>query len=139
MSSFFLSKEKVALVLIKAKYQIFNESFATASELQQFTSFMQQEFNKRELGVIILYELDRENFHVNNGVITINERSWINLDIIPDKILNVLTDKSLILEFFSKIETRRLEILKSLSKSPIYAEVSTNKQLTCVKSNGKGV
>ena len=60
MPSFFLSKKEVALVLITAKYRIFNESFATTSELHQFTSFMQQEFNKRELGVIILYEFVRQ-------------------------------------------------------------------------------
>ena len=133
MSSLFLSKDYIALALIKAKYQIFEERFATTSEINQFISFMQEKFNEHELGVEIVYELNKKNFNVKNDVVTVNDRFWINLDILPTKILNILTDESLILEFFVKIETRRLEILKRFSKAPISAEVSANKMLTRVK------
>ena len=133
MSSPFLAKDYVAFALIKEKSEIFDESFTTVSELNQFTLFMQQKFNERELGVVIVYELDRENFNVKNGVITINERSWINLDRLPNEILNILTDTSLILEFFLKIETRRLEILQSL---PEYVmDTPASKQLSRVLPN----
>ncbi len=129
MSNPFLSKEYVALALMKAKNQIFHESFVTTSELNQFILFMRQEFNKRELGVVITYELGREDFNVKDGIVTVTDRCCFDLEMLPDKILNILTDESLILEFFVKIETRRLEILKSFSKSPIATPSSTNKQL----------
>lgn len=136
MSNPFLSKEYVALALIKAKSQIFNEDFATTSELNQFTSFMQKEFNERELGVAITYELDRIDFNVTNGIVTITDKCCLNLDWLPNEILDILTDESLISKFFVKIETRRLELLKSFSK---VTPPSTNKQLSYVKSKGKRI
>ena len=60
MSSLFLSKDYIALALIKAKYQIFEERFATTSEINQFISFMQEKFNEHELGVEIVYELNKK-------------------------------------------------------------------------------
>ena len=139
MSSPFLSKEYIALALIKAKFQIFDESFATTSELNQFILFMQQEFNERELGVVITHELGIEDFNVKDGVVTVTDRCCFDLDRLPDEILNILTDESLILNFFTKIETRRLEILKSFQ--PSAAQSSTNKMLSLVlpKSDGKGI
>lgn len=138
MSSPILSKEYVALALIKAKFQIFGESFATTSELNQFRLFMQQEFNERQLGVVITHELGIA-IQVKGGVVTVTDRCGLDLDRLPDKILNILTDESLILNFFAKIETRRLEILKSFQ--PSATQSSTNKMLSLVlpKSDGKGM
>lgn len=139
MSSTFLSKEYVALALIKAKFQIFDESFATTSELSQFILFMQHEFNERELGIVITHELGIEDFNIKGGVITITDRCCFDLDRLPDEILNILTDESLILKFFVKIETRRLEILKSFQLSS--AQSGKNKNLTYVlsKSDSKRI
>ncbi len=138
MASLFLSNDYVVLALIKAKYQIFYENFVTTTELNQFTVFMQQEFNAREFGVVIISELSRENFNVKNDIITVTDECCIDLDILPDKLMDVLTNESLILEFFIKIETRRLEILNNHLKT---AEVSTSKKLSHVlqKSNDKGI
>ncbi len=133
-----LPNEYVALALIKAKFQIFNENFATTSELNQFRLFMKQEFNKRKLGIEITHELGIY-FNVKGDVVTVTDSCCLDLDRLPNEILDILTNESLILEFFVKVETRRLEILKSFSKAPLSAEASTNKQLTRVKSSGKGV
>lgn len=139
MSNPFLSKEYVALALIKAKFQIFDESFATTSELNQFTLFMQQEFNERELGVVITHELGIEDFNVKGGVVTTTDSCCFDLDRLPDEILSILTDESLIINFFVKIETRRLEILKSFQSN--VAQSNTHKILSLVppKSDGKGI
>lgn len=138
MASLFLSNDYVALALIKAKYQIFRENFVTTTELNQFTVFMQQEFNAREFGMVIISELSRDNFNVKNDIITVTDECCIDLDLLPYKLLDVLTNESLILEFFVKIETRRLEILSNHLKT---AEVSTSKKLSHVlqKSNDKGI
>lgn len=38
---------------MRAKTKIFHEQFVTISELNQFDSFLQQEFNNRNLDIII--------------------------------------------------------------------------------------
>lgn len=138
MSSPFLSKEYVALALIKAKSQIFHESFATTSELNQFTLFLQQQFNERELGVVITHELGITSFNVKGGVVTVTDRCCFDLDRLSDEILNILTDESLILDFFVKMETGRLEFLKSFPKYSIATQSSKNKMLSLVSSKSDG-
>ena len=100
----------VVLFLIKAKSKIFNENFVTQSELNQFILFMQKEFNKRNLGVVITHTLYIGNFNVNS-VISITDKCYIDLNRLPDEIYNILTDESLILQFFILYETKRLEFL----------------------------
>ena len=109
----FLSQRYVALALIKRKYQIFGESFATMSELNQFTNFIQQKFNEQELGVAIIYNLDRDYFNVRNGIITVTDKCRDDLDMLSSKISDILTDDSLFLDFFMNLEKRRIEILES--------------------------
>jgi len=67
---------------------------------------MQQEFNKRELGI--------EDFNVKNGIVTVTDRCCYDLDRLSDETLGILTDKSLVLKFFMEVEKRRLEILEKL-------------------------
>ncbi len=114
METPFLSKAYVALALIEAKDKIFDESFATTSELSQFTIFMQQKFNERELGIIIVHELSIKDFNVNGGIVTVTDRCCYDLYQLPNGIFDILTDESLILEFFMRLENERLEILKNL-------------------------
>ncbi len=116
MTSPFLSQEYVALALIKAKFEIFDESFATTSELNQFTTFMQREFNERELGIVIVNKLGIEDFNVKGGIITVTDRCCYDLRRISDEILDILTDKSLTLKFFMRAEKRKLEILEELQQ-----------------------
>ena len=116
MNSPFLSKDYVALALIKAKYNIFNENFATISELNQFQNFMQQEFNKRDLGIAIAYEVSREDFNIRSGIITISDRCCCDLDTLPTDILNILNDKSLIIEFFISLENKKIETLENIKE-----------------------
>ncbi len=125
-------KKYVALVLMKAKSQIFNENFATTSELNEFRLFMQQEFNKRKIGVVITQTLFIGDFNVQDDVVTITDRCCFDLERLPDKILNILTDESLILEFFMKMETKRLEILKNFPKYSVADQLGKNKQLSRV-------
>ncbi len=68
MKTFFLGKEYVALSLIKAKDQFFRERFITISELNQFDHFLQQEFNNRNIDIIITSNtLSSEDFNRNNN------------------------------------------------------------------------
>lgn len=139
MFSPFLSKGYVALALIKAKDQIFNETFATKSELNQFTSFMQQKFNEQKLGIVIDYELDREELNIKDGIIHVTDRCRLDLKSLPDEIQDILTDESLILEFFVKIETRRLEILKSIQPSTTQSNLNKTLSFVLSKSDGKEI
>lgn len=119
MMSSFLSQEYVALALIKAKFEIFDESFVTTSELNQFTIFIQREFNERELGIAIVNKLSIEDFNVECGIVTVSDKCCYDLNRISDEILDVLTDKSLILKFFMIVENKKLEILKDLQQKNI--------------------
>lgn len=116
MTSPFLSQEYVALALIKAKFEIFGENFATTSELNQFNTFMQREFNERELGIAIVNRLDIEDFNIKCGIVTITDRCCYDLSRLSDEIEDILTDKSLIIKFFMRIEMKKLEILEDLQQ-----------------------
>ena len=121
-----LSKEYVAFVLINEKTKIFKENFVTISELNQFTSFMQQEFDRRKLGIVIPHELFVKDFVVVDDVITISDNCSIDLGKIPIEILNVLMDESLILAFLEKMAIKRLEILLNLPKNQMATELYPN-------------
>ncbi len=93
MLSPFLSKEYVAIALIKTKYEIFNEAFITLLELNQFNQFVQQELNNQELGIVITSnDLSRENFNITNGIVMPAEGCWCNLDRLPANIYSILND-----------------------------------------------
>lgn len=140
MVSSFLSQEYVALALIKAKFQIFDESFASTSELNRFTTFMQQEFNKRKLDIVIVHKLGIEDFSVKNGIVTVTDRCCYDLDRLSDEILGILTDKSLVLKFFMEVEKGRVEILEKLQLQTSKS-CTNDKMLSLVlpKKSGKGI
>lgn len=114
MINSFLSQEFVALALIEAKIKFFAQSFITTSELNEFTIFMQQEFNKKETNIVIVHKLSREDFSINEGVITTTDGCCFNLNMLSDEILNILTDESLTLNFFIQIERSKLETLEKI-------------------------
>lgn len=70
---------------------------------------------QREL-VVIVCKLGREDFNGNDGIVTITNRYCYDLNRVSDEILNVLTDKSLILDFFMRVEIVKLKILKDLQQ-----------------------
>lgn len=115
MSTIFLSQEYVALVLIKGKENIFSENFITISELNQFSYYMQKEFNKNGVNsVISTGNFNRENFNIINGVITIKKENVYNLNTVPVDIYKILTDKNLIINFFKQLEEEKITKLNRM-------------------------
>ena len=121
MDSFLLSRLYIVLALINAKNEIFHEDFATMSELNRFTLFMQSEFNSRNLGVAITHELDREvlDISMDGTFIKISNRCRSGLEMLSSNVLDVLTDKSLLAEFFTKLENDRLKEIEEFSETDI--------------------
>ncbi len=141
MENPFLLKEYIALALIKAKSEIYGESFTTTAELSQFTIFMQQVFNERELGIVIVHELGMKDFNVNGGIVTVTDRccyDLMQLSDVPDDVLDILTDESLILEFFMRLENGRLKILKKLQANTAPKPSTDDKMLSLVSSKTYG-
>lgn len=139
----FLSREYIAMALIKAKYEIFNESFITTSELNQFNRVIQEEFNKQQLGIAITFDrLSADEFKIINGVITPIETESFYLDVnrLPSEICDILTDKNLILKFFLELERKKLKTLEDLqtenSKSD---EKDKMKSFVLPKASGKEI
>lgn len=115
MSTIFLSQEYVALVLIKGKENIFSENFITISELNQFSYYMQKEFNKNGVNVVISTgKFNREDFNIINGIITIKEENVYNLNTVPVDIYKILTDKNLIINFFKQLEEEKITKLNRM-------------------------
>lgn len=115
MSTIFLSQEYVALVLIKEKEAIFCENFITTSELNQFSYYMQKEFNKNGVNVVISTgKFNREDFNIINGIITIKEENVYNLNTVPVDIYKILTDKNLIINFFKQLEEEKITKLNRM-------------------------
>ena len=115
MSTIFLSQEYVALVLIKGKENIFSENYITISELNQFSYYMQKEFNKNGVNVVISTgKFNREDFNIINGIITIKEENVYNLNTVPVDIYKILTDKNLIINFFKQLEEEKITKLNRM-------------------------
>lgn len=113
MKTFFLGKEYVALSLIKAKDQFFRERFITISELNQFDHFLQQEFNNRNIDIIITSNtLSSEDFNIMGEVIMTSNTCCFNLDLLPINVLTVLYDSNLIVDFLTQLENEKLKILE---------------------------
>ena len=113
----FLSKEYLALALIEAKNNFFHENFATTAELNQFESFIQQQFTNQKLDIIVYSNnLSKEDFNIVNGVIMLSDNCAYNLDMLSREIYNILTDVNLIVEFFSTLESKKLEKLENKQK-----------------------
>lgn len=103
----------MALSLIKAKDQFFRERFITISELNQFDHFLQQEFNNRNLDIVITSNtLSSEDFNIMGEVIMTSNTCCFNLDLLPIYVLTVLYDSNLIVDFLTQLENEKLEILE---------------------------
>lgn len=113
MSTIFLGKEYIALSLIKAKDQFFHEHFITISELNQFDHFLQQEFNNRDLNIVITSNtLSSEDFKIMGEIIMPSNTCCFNLDMLPINVLTVLYDSNLIVDFLTQLENKKLETLE---------------------------
>ena len=113
MKTFFLGKEYVALALINAKDQFFRERFITISELNQFDHFLQQEFNNRDLDIVITSNtLSSEDFNIMGEVIMTSNACCFNLGLLPINVLTVLYDSNLIVDFLTQLENEKLETLE---------------------------
>lgn len=134
MKNSFLSQSYVALALIKAKSQIFNEGFVTTSELNQFIIYMQREFNKRDLNIVIVNELNPEDFSIKDGIVTITDNCCYDLNSLSYKVLNVLTDVSLILDFFMKLEKEKIKTLEKLQTNILEANVENQALFRTIKN-----
>lgn len=117
MESSFLSIGYLAMALVEKKSQIFGENFITISELNQFSYFMQKEFNNRDLGIAIVANNLNLDFNIFGGVVMPSERCCYNVDYVRNDILNILTNDNLILQFFTEIENRKLKTLENLQSN----------------------
>lgn len=121
-----ISQEFVALELIIVKSEFFGENFATMSELNQFTEYMQQKFNEQELGVVIEYKLSMLNFNIRDEIITITDECCLSINMLPDDIINILTNKSLILSFLIDTEKNKIKMLEELQQKSIESDKNNN-------------
>lgn len=107
-----LGREYLVLSLLNAKEQIFDESFVTLSELNQFHHFLQNVFNKKGLDIVIDFNiLSSDDFNMVGGVIMVHDNCCLNVDRLPANVLSVLYDVNLIANFLMQLEHKKLEIL----------------------------
>ena len=117
METIFLLKEYAALSLIKSKNYFFCENFITISELNQFVHFLQQEFNNRNLNVVITSNtLSIDDFTVMGEVIMVSNNCCFNLDLLPIDVSKILYDSNLIGNFLQHLENEKLETLEIKKK-----------------------
>ena len=118
MANKFVSTGYIAMALLKTKYEIFNESFITMSELNQFAHFVQREFNNRNLDLVVTYNsLSREDFDIVNGVIVASENCCYDVHRLSIDVLCVLTDKNLFMRFFTELEKEKIITLEKWKTS----------------------
>jgi len=117
MKTRFLTNKYLLLQLINYKTRFLGENYVTISELNRFNNYLQNEFNNKNLNVVISNELNNEDFLIYNGII--ESKNSINLDFLPTDILNIISDNNLITNFLIELEKEKivkLEEVKTLSK-----------------------
>lgn len=114
MNTVFLSKNYLALVLIEFKNKFFQENFTTLSEIGNFSQYLQKEINGRGLDIVIKSDyLSQYDFIIMNGVVIKGESCCYNLELLSDTILNLLYDEEFIINFFTCLENKKIELLNS--------------------------
>lgn len=111
----YLDIDYVAIRLISIKKALVNENFITTSELNEFTQFLQKEYNKRKLNIIVkaLDSISNENFDIYGDVIQVSYDCVLDLDRLPQDILNVLYDNDIIVDFLIKTEENKIKKMKN--------------------------
>lgn len=103
----------MALALIEAKKKLCREKFITIGELYQFVNYLQKVLNKRDLGIVIAYNLSPFDFNRTNEIIIASDTCAYNLKYLSKNIFNVLTDISIFIDFFISLEKEKLEELEN--------------------------
>lgn len=127
MLVFHLLKDYLALTLIKAKYEFFKEDFITLEELDQFDNFMQQEFNKQNLNIVISSSsLSSEDFNIINGVIVTTDECYFDLKRLPLSISTILNNKNLIAKFLINLYSEKIRTLENLQEEVVTRKLCKN-------------
>lgn len=134
METKFLSNDIVAVVLINAKKIFFDDEFITISELNQFMSFLQQEFNENELDVVLVSNgLNMEDFKMVGDIIMKSNDCSVSLALLPLNIQMVLSDKRVLAKFFLNLEKERFELInkkfKEINKPITQNSIAINNEL----------
>ena len=107
MEKKFLRREWIAAALAGAKSKIFGEYFITISELQQFSEFVQREFEKRKLDITIYGLIDNEDFVIKDGIIIVPE-SW-DICMLSNNYKSILSDENLLINFFAELKNKKVD------------------------------
>ena len=82
-----------------------------------FVHFLQQEFNNRNLNVVITSNtLSIDDFTVMGEVIMVSNNCCFNLDLLPIDVSKILYDSNLIGNFLQHLENEKLETLEIKKK-----------------------
>lgn len=112
-----LDKEYIAYALINVKEQIFGEKFITIYELNQFGEFLQNEFKKGNIDVVITSKgLNSEDFNTYDVIIKKSNKCSINTDTLSQELLNVLYNKDVVTSFLHKLEEEKIKKLGKILK-----------------------
>ena len=108
-----IDNDFILLALINYKKETFDEKYTSLIELNKFTQYIQDEFNKRDLNVVIKTSgINEDCFRIIEMVLTKREDCYIDLDILPTDILNILTNKEIMSNFFLELENDKLLKIK---------------------------
>lgn len=114
----FLRKEWIAVALAQAKKKILGEDFVSILELNQFSKFLQTEFNNKKLNIIITRDLpNSEGFEIKDGIIVV-PRTW-NICLLSEDYQSILSNEQLFIDFFIAFENKKIERLKESKRKKL--------------------
>lgn len=114
----FLKKEWVAAALAQAKIELLGKSSVTVFELQQYSEFLQNEFNSKNLDIVITNELPNSNgFSIKDGIVVIPP--YWDLYMLSDEVQQILFDSNLFISFFIELENKKIERLKDSKRKKL--------------------
>ncbi len=117
MKTYFLEKSHIITCLISIKKELLGEEFVTIKELNYISNKIQKRFNQESIPVIIIDTINYNYFNITSNVITnkvsFEENEYRYKSIPSLAILNILYDKSFILDLLLTLEEEKLNNLKS--------------------------
>lgn len=85
MRTFFMEKSYIVAAILCTKDKKFRKGFVTIEEANCISALVQKEFNRKNLNVCIIDNIDKDYFEIIDGVIIINSHKNLDLNSIQQR------------------------------------------------------
>lgn len=103
MRTFFMEKSYIVAAILCTKEKNFRKRFVTIEEANCIGDLVQREFNRKNLNVCIIDNIDKDYFEIIDGVIVINSHNNFDLNSIQQRYQGYVPNLNILLTLWDDI------------------------------------